>query len=120
MSQLRNGVYGSKALYFLGLGVILIGLVIFSILFAIVFNAGHRSPILLVSFMNSFIVIWLMIFLRKVVYITLANDGTATVANVFFHKQITLDSTLEIHKVMLSDNFCRLTFDGRNYYFMTL
>lgn len=112
--------YGSKALYYFGLGIILVGLLVFSMLFAVVFQTGRISPILLVSFINTFIVIWLFVFLRKAAYVVMTNENNAIVGNVFFEKQVATDSKMEISKLYYSSNMYRIRIDHRNYYFMTL
>lgn len=107
-----------KYLYFTGLAVLLVGLIIFSVLLLTLIESGQKEPILIVATFNSAVTVVFFFYITKFVHVRY-NESTDSVVfgNVFFSKEVEIGQTKDLKHFLFYKTVYSFNAESKRYFF---
>lgn len=103
-------------MYYGGIIILTINLVVCSFIFLDLFDKGKVESALVVSIFNGCLVLMLLFYLRKYVYVITLEDSKLIIGSLFFENMVNQE-LVEISKLRLFSRVYKIKFKNKIFWF---
>ncbi|MBL7872693.1 MAG: hypothetical protein JNM78_13840 [Cyclobacteriaceae bacterium] len=108
--------YLSKVMYYGGIAVIIINLVVFSFIFIDSFEKGNVESAMVLSIFNGCLILMLLFYMKKYVYVITLENNKLIIGSLFFESLVSQE-VVEISRLRFLARVYKIKYNDKIFWF---